>query len=63
MSQSPENMLTTKQAAAILGRSHWAVIRLVQSGKLVPDWRMPGKRGSFLFDRATIESFAKQDPE
>lgn len=57
--QAPiEALITTAQAAAILGVHVGTVSRMVASGRLSPALKVPGKTGAFLFDRATVEALA-----
>lgn len=60
MSNASPELVTTREAADILGVSVFQVARLAQRGELIPAVQAPGKRGARFFDRATVESFAKQ---
>lgn len=59
MSNAPE-LVTTREAAEILGVSVFQVARLAQRGELIPAVQAPGKRGARFFDRQAVEDFAKQ---
>lgn len=50
-------MLTTKQAANIIGVSPMQISRLVRGGHLEPAIKAPGKRGAYLFEASEIEYF------
>lgn len=57
----PSNdLIGTADAAAILQRSQRTVKRLAKSGKLEPAVKMTGDTGAYLFERSTVEAFAKQ---
>lgn len=51
-----EPLLTSKEAAALLGCSHWTVNRRAVDGSLVPAHVTP--RGERLFRRRDVERFA-----
>lgn len=59
----PNGLLTSPQVAARLGRSNRTVHRLVESGDLVPEQKLPGPNGAFLFDPEVVESFAERFAE
>jgi len=57
------DLITSVEAAHILGRSIRTVHRLVATDVLVPAKRMSlGPNGAFLFDRAVVEKLAKSLP-
>lgn len=56
-----DDLITTAQAADILGRSHRTIHRAVASGDLVPALTSPGGRfGAFLFRREDVERLASE---
>jgi len=48
-------MLTTLEAASILGVSRARVLILIGRGKLAATWHADHKRGHWLLDRAEVE--------
>lgn len=50
-----EELITTTEAATLLGKSSRSVQRMVDSGDLVPVRRLAGPNGAYLFNRADIE--------
>lgn len=50
-----DDLLTTAQAAEILGKHPRTVQRMVASGALVPATTLPGKTGAHLFARSEVE--------
>lgn len=53
------DLMTTREAAAYLGESVRQTIRRVERNELPYAKKLPGIRGSYLFDRKVIESIAK----
>lgn len=53
-----QDLVTTAEAALILGRSVATVNRLAASGQLTPTHKLPGKTGAYLFNRSDIEAAA-----
>lgn len=53
-------LLTTAETAAMLGRSPRTVARLAAEGELPYVQKLEGVRGSYLFDRGTVQLFARQ---
>lgn len=53
-------LLSTREAARVLGITRSAVARLVLRGRLQPAFTLPGKTGAHLFDRATVEALAAE---
>jgi excisionase family DNA binding protein len=51
------NLITTAQAAEILGYSKRHVARLVDAGHLTPELKFPGWRGGYLFTPAEVARF------
>ncbi len=60
MPPPPAKLLTTAEVAEILGKSVPTVTRMVADGKLDYWVKLPGVRGAYLFDLATVEA-AKDD--
>lgn len=54
------DLLTTAQAAEILGVSVWAVHRRVDRGRLKPATKLPGTNG-YVFHRADVERLAANE--
>jgi excisionase family DNA binding protein len=57
MSNASPTLVTTREAAELLGVSVFQVARLAQRGELVPAVQAPGKRGARFFDRSAVEAF------
>ena len=53
------NLLSTAQAARILGVHIRTVSRFVAAGRLTPAAQAPGVRGAFLIDPAEVDRFAE----
>lgn len=51
---APVRLLSTKQAAAVLGVTVSTVARRVQNGTLVPLWKNEGRAGGYVFDEKAI---------
>lgn len=52
-----EHLITTADAAQVLGKSTRTIYRMVNAGILTPAIIAPGGRvGSYLFDRADVEA-------
>src|SRR5262249_55925751 len=50
-------LLTTKQAAEIMGRSGRSVRRLIQGGTLRPPLRLRRGRGAYYLTRADVQAY------
>jgi len=57
------SFLTTSETAAELGVSVRDVARLVKRELLTPAMKLPGLRGAFLFDPATVSAYADERSE
>lgn len=56
--------ITTKDACRILGyRDPSSISLLVKQGRLTPAFKLPGKRGAFVFNRADVEAFAAKSAD
>jgi excisionase family DNA binding protein len=53
-------LLTTAEAAALLGCSTRTIARLAASGELPHVRKLAGVRGGYLFDQGTVELFGRQ---
>ena len=53
--------ITVAQAAKILGKSRWTVIRLINKGHLLAD-KLDGETTPWLLNRADVERFATRNP-
>ena len=62
MQDELDHLLTTTQAAHILGCSTATVTRMVQDGRLAPALKLPGLRGDYLFDPAAVEAARAATP-
>lgn len=51
-----EVLLTTREAAELLGVAPQTIARWVESGRLVPTLRAPGLRGAMFFERAAVDA-------
>jgi len=51
-------LITTAEAAELLGVHVGTVSRMVASGRLTPSFKVPGKTGAFLFDPTDVEALA-----
>lgn len=52
-------LVTTTQAAQILGKPIGTVNRWALTGRLVPAAQLPGRTGARLYRRADVEALAK----
>lgn len=52
---SSSNLISTAEAASILGVSPRAIAARVARGTLAPRHRLPGRTGAMVFDRREIE--------
>lgn len=50
-----DDLLTSTQAGALIGKSGRTVIRLMEAGQITPVAKLPGSKGAFLFRRADVE--------
>jgi len=57
---NPDELITTRDVAAVLGVSTREVARRVERGDLEPAAKLPGIRGAYLFHRAPIEALATE---
>lgn len=57
MTETPQDLIGSAEAATILGKSPRTVHRLVESGTLTPAMKAPGGfAGIYLFHRADVEA-------
>jgi len=49
------DLVTTTEAAEALGVSAKTITRMAEDGRLTPQQRLPGVRGTYLFERAVID--------
>lgn len=52
----PDELLTSPQAAALLGKSHRTIHRLAESGGIPVAQKLPGPNGAYLFKRSDVEA-------
>lgn len=52
--------MTTGQVADRLGVTIRTVLRMAADGRLPVAFKVPGKTGTYLFDRQVVEMFARQ---
>lgn len=57
---STSKLLTSPQVAAILGKSHRSVHRMVEDGRLPVAQKLPGPNGAFLFSPEVVEELRAQ---
>lgn len=56
-----DDLVSTREALEILGYTDPSTIsRYVGYGKLSPVYKLPGKTGAFLFNRADVERLAAE---
>ena len=53
-------MLTTRQAAAMIGKSTRWVSRLVKAGRLTPAYKLPGGTGAYLFNESAVMAYKER---
>lgn len=58
---APPALVSTKQAAAILGVTPSTVARRVQNGTLTPHWKNEGRAGGYVFVAKYILSVAARE--
>jgi excisionase family DNA binding protein len=51
-----DELVTSAEAAELLAVDRSVIVRYVQSGKLVPARKLPGRTGSYLFARSDIDA-------
>jgi excisionase family DNA binding protein len=56
MDISPDSLVSTAEAAAILGLERSTVLRWVREGRIAPAMKVSGKTGTYLFRRADVEA-------
>jgi len=57
-----QELLTTPQAGAILGKSARTIQRMADAGDLPYVAKLPGPNGAYLFDAKVIKSLAPSAP-
>lgn len=55
-----EDLLTTTQVGALLGKSGRTVLRMVHAGLLEPRGKMPGPVGAYLFAPEDVEDLVQR---
>jgi len=58
MSKLDVELITTREASELIRESVRQTIRRVERGQLTPAKKLPGLRGSYLFDRADIDALS-----
>lgn len=53
-------LLTSTEVAEQLGLTKWHVARMARTGRLASAMQLPGTRGAYLFDPATVRAFAAE---
>jgi len=56
-----DQLITTTDAATLLGLDRRTVSARVRHGTLAPVMKLPGERGAYLFDRDEIKRLAEQE--
>lgn len=59
---APADLLTTVEAAQILGLSRWKITRLALDGDIPVAYKAPGLRGARMFHRADVERIRDGKP-
>lgn len=54
---SSDDLLTSLQAGALIGKSARTVVRLADAGSLPYAQKLPGPNGAYLFDRSDIAAW------
>jgi predicted DNA-binding transcriptional regulator AlpA len=63
MATSADDLITSSQAGAILGKSARTVSRLAEQGKLPYETRLAAANGVYLFKRSVVEEYAAERAE
>ena len=58
--ESMSELLSSREAADIIGCHHTTVPRLVKDGELVPAMKGPGSTGAFFFRPEDVASLARK---
>lgn len=58
-----EDLVTSAEAAVLLGVDRSGIVRRVKTGALKPSITLPGRTGSHLFDRAAVLALVDGSPE
>ena len=53
-------LLSSREAAEVIGCHHTTVPRLVKDGELVPAMKGPGSTGAFFFRPADVQRLARK---
>ncbi|AKI28634.1 hypothetical protein GMA5_20 [Gordonia phage GMA5] len=53
-----QSLISSREAAEILGVDPSTITRMVHRGQLEPASKAPGLRGAFMFDETLVESMA-----
>lgn len=57
----PTDEIATREALVVLGYTNPStIVRYVQSGKLTPSRKLPGRNGAYLFWRADVQRLADE---
>ncbi|MBW8025326.1 DNA-binding protein [Clavibacter michiganensis subsp. michiganensis] len=57
------DLITTRQAADLIGESVRQTTRRIDAGTLTPAHKLDGLRGAYLFRRTDVETFIQQRDE
>lgn len=55
-----DNLISTSEAAGIVGESVRQFIRRVEAGSIKPAKKLPGLRGAYLFERSDVERISSR---
>jgi excisionase family DNA binding protein len=55
-----DDLLSTTEAADLIGTERSNVSKMVRDGRLVPARKMPGPTGAYVFHRAEVERAAAE---
>ena len=58
----PASAVTVTQAAKILGKSRWTVLRMIKTGELLGE-KLDGSTTPWLLSRADVERLARRELE
>lgn len=57
------DQMTSPEVCELLGIDRSTLTRRVQAGRIEPAFKLPGRNGAYVFDRATVEALAAERAE
>jgi hypothetical protein len=54
-----DDLLTSTQAGALIGKSGKTILRLMEAGRIAAVTQLPGTKGAYLFRRGDVERLAQ----